>query len=102
MTHKECGWILLSILMLHGCLVKTPVADITAAENIRQTQDGRIFITGRHGFYELQQQHDDTYVTEVISVQLLRWARPVAGLALLCLRASKRHRLENTEVRRQW
>lgn len=57
----------ISVLLLSGCLPKTPLVEIPSAENIRRVSDGRIFITGKDALYRLDQSGQGFAATAVVS-----------------------------------
>lgn len=74
-------FVCLCALLLGGCLPKQPVADITAAENLRRTTEGRIFVTGRQALYELR--HDSAGSIEAVPVSQDESCDYHAGIAQL-------------------
>lgn len=94
LTHKQFnssgrGLLLVLILFfLSGCVIKTPVANIRAAENIRKTSDGRIFVTGREGLFELTQAPSGALTATIAAAHPAASTNPTlcnyyAGLAQL-------------------
>ena len=47
------GLAALILISLFGCLPTLPLLPISAAENIRQTTDGRVFVTGADALFEI-------------------------------------------------
>ncbi|HVK99216.1 MAG TPA: hypothetical protein VM553_05355, partial [Dongiaceae bacterium] len=53
--------LIVAALLLSGCLQKTPVASIKDAENIRRTTDGRVFVTGGDGLFEIRRNESGSF-----------------------------------------
>lgn len=67
MNCKGLPLVLIALALLSGCLPKEPIVNITAAENMRRTPDGRIFISGRAALYELRQNENGQHEAVAVS-----------------------------------
>lgn len=56
-------------ILLSGCFQTQTVAPITAAENIRKTADGRIFVSGDAAIFEILPDGQGAYQAEAITQQ---------------------------------
>ena len=81
MRNKDCLLIIFFCAALSGCLPENPVVHIYAAENIRKTPEGRIFVTGRDNLFELVQNEQGEYAATPLTQDLN--CHHFAGLAQL-------------------